>query len=219
MKDSLATLDNPNLINGRPFYTTQEMAQHVALVICGEYALPPIQWGRTPFVLDIGANQGAFTEWVLREFDGCHVQAYEPLPASAKLFKQNHPTVELHQVAVSSTPGPVKLYHGANNLGESSLRARAGSTRGTFTEVPTLHPKDLPDCDILKVDTEGSELDILTHYQHRPTAILLEAHSYPDIRALDDLLVDYAIYRRVQNINTASVIYIERSKFNPLVLI
>lgn len=47
------------------------------------------------------------------------------------------------------------------------------SSKATATEVLV---KDLPDCDVLEMDCEGSELEILRNIKIRPRVILVESH-------------------------------------------
>src|SRR5208282_3194799 len=48
----------------------------------------------------------------------------------------------------------------------------------TWVDVPTIDAAELPPCDVLKVDTEGAEVDILTGFRHLSTVgvLLVEAH-------------------------------------------
>jgi hypothetical protein len=41
-------------------------------------------------------------------------------------------------------------------------------------EVPTIHPSELPECDVLEFDCNGMELDILRQLEIRPRAMIVE---------------------------------------------
>ena len=43
--------------------------------------------------------------------------------------------------------------------------------------VKTIHPKNLPVSDIVKIDTEGSEVDIIENLQFTPAYLVVEYHS------------------------------------------
>src|ERR1017187_9261064 len=72
----------------------------------GEYDLDLITPPKT--VLDLGANEGAFTAWALERWPGCSITAFEPIAANAELFLENHgknPRVIFPAAAVSMHPG------------------------------------------------------------------------------------------------------------------
>ena len=64
-----------------------------------------------------------------------------------------------------------------------------------FEEIESMAAKDLPDCTIMKVDTEGCELQIISKYlethEEHPAVIMFEYHRDDDRRKLDDLLYSY----------------------------
>lgn len=47
---------------------------------------------------------------------------------------------------------------------------------GDCEEALSLSPADLPECDILELDCEGSEIEILRHLCIRPRVIIVEIH-------------------------------------------
>ncbi|WP_211531171.1 FkbM family methyltransferase [Methanocalculus chunghsingensis] len=49
---------------------------------------------------------------------------------------------------------------------------------GDAANAVTVDPKDLPDCDILELDCEGSEIDILRSLRIRPRVIIVEIHPF-----------------------------------------
>lgn len=48
--------------------------------------------------------------------------------------------------------------------------------RGSGGDVPQVTPSELPACDVLELDCEGSELNILRNMNIRPRLILVESH-------------------------------------------
>ena len=46
-------------------------------------------------------------------------------------------------------------------------------------------PSELPECDVLELDCEGSEVDILQNLQIRPRVIIVESHGMYDSSSLD----------------------------------
>jgi len=50
------------------------------------------------------------------------------------------------------------------------------SLRGEAGAASYVAPEDLPECDVLELDCEGSEIDILKNLSIRPRVILIESH-------------------------------------------
>jgi FkbM family methyltransferase len=172
-------------------YCPDDMYEHSLKVLCGEYDIPGLEL-HEPRVLDIGANVGAFALWASERWPGARVQCYEPHPVAFAYLERNVKTdvPSLHMLAVGSDTGPGRMWRGKNNLGEASFFRGVEQTED-FIEVECMNARDLPGCDVLKIDTEGSELRILNGYLpvFRPLAIVLEFHSEADRISIDHLLV------------------------------
>ena len=106
------------------------MRRHVQKVLGGEYDIPYRH--SAPVILDIGANVGSLAAWALKRWPGCYVHCYEPLPDNFALL-------------------------GRNNCGEASFYDIGEQTTDTV-EVETRAPSVLPKAQIVKIDTEGSEV-------------------------------------------------------------
>jgi len=59
---------------------------------------------------------------------------------------------------------------------------------GNSTTADTLDPNELPECDVLELDCEGSEIDILSESTIQPRAIITELHPWEFQETPDDLL-------------------------------
>ncbi len=158
----------------------------------GEYAIPYYPT-TPPRILDIGANCGAFTVWASRMWPGAEVLAYEPAQINYSYLVRNIGMILkcLPVRAAVGTGGRTKLYCGLMNQGEASFFPELKQTEGTYEEPPLLSAKELPLCDLLKVDTEGCERLIIEDYLStgkRPEWILFEYHSDDDRRYLDTIL-------------------------------
>ncbi len=173
------------------------MQPHVEKVLAGEYDLP-YQYAadatcRT--ILDIGANVGAFAAWANFRWPGSTIYCYEPLAANFEMLRDNLApltNVTLVNKAVGN-PENRKLFLGKNNCGENSF-FDLGEQSTDFAEVTTLHPAELPPASILKIDTEGSEWDILSRLDRIDyDVILLEYHDEGIRRRIDGLLSDYSL--------------------------
>lgn len=151
---------------------------------------------KKPVICDIGANLGAFAVWALNRWPDAIIHCFEPSSANFFYLRQNLSQLNncrLYNVAVGN-PKNTKLYKGLGNCGQSSL-FDLGCQSEEYEMVTTVHPKILPkDCDILKIDTEGSEVDILERIGPRVfKVILLEYHQEKDRRKIDQLLEDYVL--------------------------
>lgn len=163
------------------------MRPHVQRVLAGEYALPDwVKIEGEPTILDIGANVGAFTLWAAQQWPTYQwILCYEPHPDNEMILRHNVAhlrRVLIHPVAVSPDDRGGRLYEGRNNCGEASL-FRGDEQTEHYVVVPNVQPDCLVEADIVKIDTEGSELDILDGYEHldHVSAVMLEWHS-PSLR-------------------------------------
>ena len=171
------------------------MVSHVRKVLAGEYDVP--YRADKPVILDIGANVGSFAIWAMRRWPGCQVHCYEPLPDNFALLKSNLAQVDGGAVTLNNfaigNPDLTELHVGLNNCGEASFYD-VGEQSTITVVVETKPPSVLPKAQILKIDTEGSEIDIL---ERMPSldfeVVMLEYHSERNRRKADDLLRDFIL--------------------------
>lgn len=171
-----------------PFHVTAEPERRSLLselcclhIFLGEYEYPRAGAEPVKTMVDVGCNVGAVMVWAadwwptLERIDG-----YDPNASALEFAAVNTrlcevPGVSLHHAAVSLDPAPLFKEHddwgGSRTHGE-----RAG------VPVPSLHPRDLPPCDVLKCDAEGVDGDVFEHYQHWAgvRVTLFEYHSSSD---------------------------------------
>jgi len=128
-------------------------------------------------VLDIGANIGAFLVWARARWKPAEMYAYEPNPSAAAYAKMNCPSMELHIAAVTRESFPVLTLY--EDWGCSSTHFLDDHGPGYHLAVDAVHPRDLPSVELLKIDCEGSEVDVLAHYPHlhQVKACLYEFHN------------------------------------------
>ena len=136
-------------------------------------------------VLDIGANQGNFAKYVLSLHPDAAIWCFEPHPDTfAKACANLGDKATVIQAAVTHPErGMVRLYEGVNGSEECSLRddvrwPHVSQRLDKFVEVPSYDAGRLPPCDLLKCDTEGSEVEILEGYRHLSSVrhLLVECH-------------------------------------------
>lgn len=173
------------------------MRPHVNKVLAGEYAIPLN--AIKPVIVDIGANVGSFSVWASRTWADSTIYSYEPMKDNFEMLllnTKNLSNVKVHHVGVGN-PGHSIMYKGANNCGEASF-FQLGEQVDTPTEhVTVISPLGLPEnITILKVDTEGCEIEIIDPLISSGrvfAAVLFEYHSESDRRTLDNILKDYIL--------------------------
>jgi FkbM family methyltransferase len=115
------------------------------------------------------------------------IDCYEPHPGTFKLLERTFPghevDVELHRQGVSDVAQRVKIYSGPNNIGESSIVMQHKGTK-QFT-IDVMGANDLPEADILKMDTEGCEALIVRALSEsgrlgKFSAVMMETHGPAD---------------------------------------
>lgn len=172
----------------------KDMVSHVQKVLTGEYVIPFQK--ENVVILDIGANVGAFAIFALQKWPTATIHCYEPNPTTFQYLQHNLKTIfptrnaTPYNVAIGN-PKNTKLYLGKHNCGECSLYHQDEQIEDHVI-VKTIPPKELPPADILKIDTEGSELDILKGVNLNYSIITLEYHSEKDRRKIDKVLKDYS---------------------------
>lgn len=177
----------------RPFLCPENIRLHLEKVFAGEYEIPDVP---AASILDLGANCGAFSIWASHRFPGCKIDAYEPHPDNFLFLKKNltaYSNVTLHNYAVGD-PGMRILSDGRFNQGEASLHKVANNPLPTGRHVEVIDPLSLPEADIIKLDIEGSEIEVLIpllQAGRKFSAIMFEWHNHESRRLLDLHLDDY----------------------------
>lgn len=153
-----------------------------------EYQLASLPDLKAPRILDIGANVGAFTWHALERWPDAYVVAVEPHPATflclrGHFYRSNVTCVEGAVVHPKLTD-TVRLYEGLGSRCECSIRddLRWPHVSQDFTmwlDVTTIDAELFGMCDVLKVDTEGSEVEILKGYRYlsEVNVLLVEPHA------------------------------------------
>jgi len=134
--------------------------------------------GRTPHVVDLGANSGFFTLRILHEArlrgTAVTVTAIEPLPGQAERFQArvvpqlnaNEHVRFVHGLA-GERSGAGVIYENPSHLASSTLIATRND-RSRAVRVPYVDLSDIrsgePFIDLLKCDIEGSEERVIENY-------------------------------------------------------
>lgn len=123
-------------------------------------------------IIDIGANVGFFTLFVLSKFDTPKVISFEPIAKNFNRLRQNvgslaNPSLRLVNKAVSSTEGEIKIMldRSADYTTSATIFSHTNEKDAVTISSTTL-PKIIEDfalqkIDLLKLDCEGAEYGIL----------------------------------------------------------
>lgn len=172
-----------------------------------EYYVPGMENLKAPIVVDVGANVGVFSLYMKQMIPSALLYCYEPAPNALSLFHQNvlpFKDVVVHECGLSNTSGKAHIQLNASNTGQSSLVKGSHKLLGEVeielrAGVSIFSDNALDEIDILKIDTEGSEVAILQSLstegklQHIKF-IVLEYHSESDRREIDQLLSGFSVF-------------------------
>lgn len=136
----------------------------------------PLSPYRFDSIVDVGANKGQFAVFARHTFPQAQIISFEPLENPARLFKsifESDPRTRLVRAAVGTERGTLSINVAAKDdssspLGVSDIQAKTFGTRIVDTvEVPCgplsdyLQEGDLGVSNLLKIDTQGFELQVL----------------------------------------------------------
>jgi len=171
-----------------------------------EYGVPHIFLPLQPLVaVDIGANVGLFALYLKSLRPDCSIHCFEPAPHTFELLKINvHPLtdIHIHPLGLGDKSAIVSMALHPMNTGENSIKL-APSHPSNRTDVTIVAAKEaftrigLTYIDILKIDTEGCEVEILHNLQPwlgYVGLILVEYHNEQDRRAIDRILSDFNLF-------------------------
>jgi FkbM family methyltransferase len=169
------------------------MITHIAKIFNGEYNIG--YNNASPVILDIGANIGGFARWANCRWPNSKIHCYEPVKNTFEMLKMNTSdilNIDINNVAIGKKKEKKKIYYGKNNIGEASL-IQGVEQREDGETIDVFPGSKLPKADIVKVDTEGYEVEILSVISFQPDIYLIEYHSADNRRFIDSHLSDYTL--------------------------
>ncbi len=151
-----------------------------------EYFIPlPFQ---PKSILDIGANIGAFAQRAHNAWPQAHIVCCEPMPFNVCHLRRNvFAGATIISAAVREFSGVDEIFIGDNFVtgGFSQL----GRQTQQKILVECIAAKELPSCELVKIDTEGCEVEILRNLLLGKThAVFLEHHSRVDAETIKAML-------------------------------
>lgn len=164
-----------------------------------EYALNLAHPPKT--ILDIGANIGAFSVWARRQWPEAVIWAYEPVQNNANAFMENlglpisdcclavvkHEGIALHVSAVRALGGEQWLLKGKQHSTGSFFNF--GCQTNESINVNCVAACTLPKAELVKIDTEGCELEIVMGMNLSETKVVLcEYHREQDAKGIAEVL-------------------------------
>ena len=113
--------------------------------------------------LDIGGHIGAISSAVQAFDPSVRILVVEAEPGKAQALRDRFPAFQVHDVAVSDTPGTAEFYVNPERSGYNSLAAndhgRLEVIRVAVRTLDDLFPGET--VDVIKIDIEGAELGAL----------------------------------------------------------
>ncbi len=155
-----------------------------------------------PVFFDLGANCGFFSLRTLDFFPKAKIHAFEPQVKVNNKFKENirannlQNNISLHQFAIADRNSISTFYENRSPI-SASLSKEKVSRRTIRKKYPVevislnwfVEEFSVPSPDILKIDVEGSELDVLkgsTDFLNEISILLIEVH--PPICTADQIV-------------------------------
>jgi FkbM family methyltransferase len=195
--------------------TPENMVSHIEKIFKGEYDIP--YENSNPIILDIGGNVGGFCLWANKRWKNSKIYSYEPIKKNFDLLKLNTKDLEnimVMNLAIGSKTEQRRMYYGAHNVGECSFQQGAEQIE-EGEDVSVVAASLLPKADIVKIDTEGAEIEILENMVIKPDVYLIEYHSAYNRRKIDNILHDYTLIAAdIANANYGIVKYALSSKIS-----
>ncbi len=136
--------------------------------------LPALINDPKPFMLDVGAHHGDYSNLLLKALPDAVVHAFEPHPRTFAGLKQGAASsVRLHASALGASPGRAELFDRKGVDGSVYASLSKDSIRTLYQDDIVVHDVEVTTLDqfmeqeglarieFLKIDTEGFEMDVL----------------------------------------------------------
>ncbi len=201
------------------------------IILSGRFDFSPIKILRKfsqdyDSILDVGANIGYVSCFLLQNLPNSVLQSVEPQPELFEILQRNLSQFDFsrsksHNIALSDKTGSAHFNVSRRNLGGGKLVEAASVNSFSVTVRSTSEfLAGFSKLDILKIDVEGHELSILANGESEltrlhPRAILMEDHTgqmLPDGQIGRILSrMNYEVYGIRKRLNSTKLIRITRT--------
>jgi FkbM family methyltransferase len=209
-------------------YPNSVYMRNIAQMIFGgqEYPIVRLPNFAPTTIVDVGANIGATALYFLNAFPDAQIYCYEPslenfryLRANTSLFADK---IQVFPYGLLDRDCELPLYRGTSQTAQNSVMRNAGTTPNP-TEVVRLvkasreaAERGWNSLSILKLDTEGCEVPILTELLRSVLSIDIlycEYHSEEDRRRIDALVCDQFVlcWSKANTVHLGTCAYLARS--------
>lgn len=183
----------------------------------------PKYLGRSPIVVDVGANLGNYSKLLLNKFPDAELHLFEPHPETFKKLDANEFNAKTYfnNLALSNSNGKIEIFDYKNRDGSSHASVYKGVITNIHQSETVTHEvdkitldkyineRDIESIDLLKVDVEGHELKVfngadkainefkirIVYFEFNEMNI--ESDTF--LKDILDILQNYNIYRMLPN--------------------
>ena len=133
-------------------------------------------------ILDVGANIGLFAAWMSYHNPDKPIYCFEPLAGNVRMIPLNCPSAVVTQVAVGREHAAVRLRVDQHDIMATSVPTPWATEEEEFQVEPLdklIREHGIEHVALMKIDTEGMELDILDGAREtlkHTTACAIETH-------------------------------------------
>ena len=157
-------------------------------------------------MVDVGANVGVFAAYAALAYRPGVIHCFEPYPPCVELLRRNaarFPAVRVHPFGLGRADADADMdldpaNSGANSVVPGRVPNPAGRVRVRVRAAGAVWDElGLGEVDVLKVDTEGCEVDVLAALGPRLAGVrvvMAEYHTPADRRRIDALLPGHLLF-------------------------
>ena len=163
-------------------------------------------------IIDVGANIGATAIYFLSHFPNAEIFCYEPSLRNYMYLQKNtkhFSNIKNFQYGLNNESIQIELFHGKDQPAQDSIimskeTAENSEVVNLVKASEEIAKKGIKEISILKIDTEGCEVPILSEFQLLENAnidmIYIEYHSEDDRLTIDRLLSsDFLLFHSSAN--------------------
>jgi FkbM family methyltransferase len=185
--------------------------------------VPPLE---VDVIVDVGANVGSTTLYFADNYPQARIFSFEPAEETFRYLKMNtarFSNIFCYNCALGNRNANVFLYHGKDQCAQNSFyRSGITSSEGEITVMrkasEILVELEIDRISILKIDTEGSEVHILSDiYPTFPVdEVYLEYHSENDRITIDEILRHKYLlaFSKAIKIHRGQVVYCSKTLYH-----